>query len=247
MTCGKKHGANCPTAATKVDPTEVDGRSRCIHAYCDQPLGGDGTCLDGHPQDRRDVGMMVFRAEASTGELVVVQVSTALSDVAATEHARVQVWEKLAAQGAAEAVERVELEWLEPLTAIVEPEESFVGGVAPSDAPVQTFAAFCVARGRPELISVPQEASLHRGSHHVSGAAARRAKRRQEQELALWAADRATLLHQYQQLLAAGQVRQPSRTERLIEKARGHPDRQDVQAARRILQRQGIAWQEVTL
>lgn len=249
MTCGDKFNKNCPTGGSRVDPTEVDGRARCIHAHCGLPLWGDGTCLAGHSQEQREAGVRVFRTGAGEGQFVIVEVPTAVPDVAAGELARVKAWEQLAAQGDESPDTRVALEWLEPLTQSVEIEEGFAGASGSPDKAItkQTFNEFCVARGRPDLLAVPQDASLHRGSHHVSGAAARRAQRRQEQELALWAADRALLLYEYQQLLAAGQVRQPTREEQLIARARGHPDRQDVQAAQRILQRQGITWQEASV
>lgn len=247
MTCGDRFNKNCPTRGSKVTPAEVDGRARCIHAHCGQRLRGDGTCPSGHSQTEREVGVQVFHAGQTVGQLLVVTVPTTLPDIAAAETARVRAWEQLAAQGEDAAVERVEPDWLEPLTVPVEIEEGFIGGAAHEDCAAQTFEEFCVARQRPDLIAVPHDASLLSPSGHVSKVAERRAKKRSEQELALWAADRALLLYEYQQLLAAGKVRQPTRAEKLIQTARGHPDRQDVQAARRLLQRQGIAWQEAAV
>jgi hypothetical protein len=56
---------------------------------------------------------------------------------------------------------------------------------------------------------------------------------------------RETLRKEYQLKLEAGEVRPPTRTERLIMTANGHDDRGDVKAARRILEKQGIEWRNV--
>jgi len=46
---------------------------------------------------------------------------------------------------------------------------------------------------------------------------------------------RDALSNEYDRLVAAGEIRPPTRKERLERTAAGHPDRADVQAARRIL------------
>ena len=50
-----------------------------------------------------------------------------------------------------------------------------------------------------------------------------------------WLNRRCDLHDEYEQLIAEGMIRPPSRIEHLIETAQGHPDNKSVQAARRIL------------
>ena len=49
---------------------------------------------------------------------------------------------------------------------------------------------------------------------------------------------------QYNQEIELGAIRPSTRNERLIETAKGHPDNLSVQAARRILEKNGISWNE---
>lgn len=60
-----------------------------------------------------------------------------------------------------------------------------------------------------------------------------------DQELAT---QRAELRKQYDQKVASGELRQPSRVEQLVATANGHPDNASTQAARRLLKKQGIDW-----
>jgi len=46
----------------------------------------------------------------------------------------------------------------------------------------------------------------------------------------------------YDRLVASGAIRPPTRVERLVRTAQGHSDNQAVQAARRLLTKQGIRW-----
>ena len=48
---------------------------------------------------------------------------------------------------------------------------------------------------------------------------------------------------EYEAAVEAGDVRPPTRIERLKATANGHPDNASVQAARRILSKQGIPWE----
>lgn len=48
----------------------------------------------------------------------------------------------------------------------------------------------------------------------------------------------------YEEMYAKGDIRPPTRIELLLETASGHDDNLSVQAARRILERKGIAWTE---
>ncbi|MBW2559392.1 MAG: hypothetical protein JRE40_00910 [Deltaproteobacteria bacterium] len=54
---------------------------------------------------------------------------------------------------------------------------------------------------------------------------------------------REALRTEYQARVEAGELRPPTRTEQLIEAANGHPDNESTQAARRLLDKQGIGWQ----
>jgi hypothetical protein len=46
----------------------------------------------------------------------------------------------------------------------------------------------------------------------------------------------------YAQMLGMGYFREPTDAERLVTTARGHPDNQSVQAARRICTKRGVVW-----
>jgi hypothetical protein len=54
---------------------------------------------------------------------------------------------------------------------------------------------------------------------------------------------REKLRKEYAEKVAKGEIRPPSRTELLIATAQGHPDNESTQAARRLLERQGINWE----
>jgi len=54
---------------------------------------------------------------------------------------------------------------------------------------------------------------------------------------------REKLRAEYNEKVAKGEIRPPSRYEKLISTAQGNPDRDDVQAARRILDKKGISWE----
>ena len=53
---------------------------------------------------------------------------------------------------------------------------------------------------------------------------------------------REQLREEYAEKVRTGEIRPPSRIERLVQVARGHEDRQDVQAARRLLEKEGVDW-----
>jgi hypothetical protein len=55
---------------------------------------------------------------------------------------------------------------------------------------------------------------------------------------------RVQLREEYQAKVASGEIRPPTRNEKLIRTAQGNPDNESVQAARRILDKNGIKWQE---
>jgi len=55
---------------------------------------------------------------------------------------------------------------------------------------------------------------------------------------------RERLRNEYREKVEKGEIRPPTRIEKLIDTARGHPDNESTQAARRILEKRGIDWVE---
>lgn len=88
------------------------------------------------------------------------------------------------------------------------------------------------------------DAGLHRGSRNQSHAArARNIKNQADRDTQL-GQRRNALRDEYDAAVARGEVRPLSRTERLVQTARGHEDNESVQAARRLLEKQGVEWRE---
>ena len=85
-------------------------------------------------------------------------------------------------------------------------------------------------------------ATFTRSTANMSGAALKRAKNQHEAALHKWHIGRDKTRRQYAELVRTGRIHPPTRTQKLIRKARGHSDRQDVQAARRVLTRRGLCW-----
>lgn len=83
-------------------------------------------------------------------------------------------------------------------------------------------------------------ASFTRGTKGMSGAALRRAKASHQKLAAEWQAARDSARAKYAELLASGGIVQPTRTQMLIERARGHPDLESTQAAQRLCRKRGI-------
>ncbi len=78
---------------------------------------------------------------------------------------------------------------------------------------------------------------------HMSDAAHRRAMNRQVEESAQLSVKRETLRQEFAEKIKSGEIREPTRTEGLIQRANGHSDNASTQAARRICERRGITWQ----
>lgn len=100
-------------------------------------------------------------------------------------------------------------------------------------AAVQTFDEYSAARGVPA--TAPSDASTHKTSRNVSGAAKKRALARQAAEGATWSEQRAQAAADYAAEQAAGTIRPPSRAEQLAQIAAGHPDLESTKAAQRLL------------
>lgn len=126
MTCGKKHCANAPTEATKVDHAELDGRPRCIHAYCRAPLQGD-ECPHGHSQTTREAEVYVAFLGRQGEEPYTVEVPIVLDDAAAQEQAMRLVQAQIEAGGMWEQVEQIEFGSLETIAPVVAGTEAASG------------------------------------------------------------------------------------------------------------------------
>jgi hypothetical protein len=87
------------------------------------------------------------------------------------------------------------------------------------------------------------EAGLHRSSNNISRKVWQKKVDAQFDKDAEVVKKRAELRQEYQDKVAAGEIRAPSRFEELIKKANGHPDNEAVQAARRLLEKKGIDWE----
>jgi hypothetical protein len=96
-----------------------------------------------------------------------------------------------------------------------------------------TFDEFCRQRG---ISSTPPDfPELHRTPREPSKHTKRSTDKRVIAALDTWAADRERLRVEYDALLQSGEIIPLSRLERLQQIASGHPDRADVQAAKRLL------------
>lgn len=69
-------------------------------------------------------------------------------------------------------------------------------------------------------------------------------KKRLEEMLGMklnkWQKNRDKLREEYREKVKNGEIRPPTRIERLMQRAKGHPDKSSTQAARRILRKQGL-------
>jgi len=80
------------------------------------------------------------------------------------------------------------------------------------------------------------EFSLHRYPRRLSGSAQKAATRVLVQGMENWQSRRDQLRNEYRERVAKGEVRQPTRMEKLTRIASGDPENSAVQAAKRILQ-----------
>jgi soluble lytic murein transglycosylase-like protein/GNAT superfamily N-acetyltransferase len=83
------------------------------------------------------------------------------------------------------------------------------------------------------------EAGTHNPLGHLSSAQKRRIEQETSKRLAEHKVLQDELRQRYQNDVAAGSVRPPGRIEKLIAQAKGHTDNKSVQAARRLLEKQG--------
>ena len=86
-------------------------------------------------------------------------------------------------------------------------------------------------------------ASFIRSTANMSGIALRRAKKRHLEILTEWQAKRDAAQDEYARLVEIGEIVVPTHKQQLIQTAQGHPDRDDTQAARRLLDKRGITYE----
>jgi len=85
------------------------------------------------------------------------------------------------------------------------------------------------------------EAALHKNIQ--PGRAKEDALKRQAEKDSALIKRRDELREEYKAKVAAGEIREPTRTEALIKTANGHPDVEATQAARRLLKKRGVEWE----
>jgi hypothetical protein len=105
---------------------------------------------------------------------------------------------------------------------------------------VMTFEEFAAVNGASRLGI--GEAALHRSSNAKSATVHRKQVIAQFEKDAQLIALRDQLRHEFDCLVANGEIREPSPLESLKARANGHPDNQSTQAARRLLIKRGIDW-----
>ncbi len=89
------------------------------------------------------------------------------------------------------------------------------------------------------------EPALHRMPGQSAGHASReRNLRNQAEKDRAWMVRREELRQEYREKLALGEIRMPTRIERLKQVAAGRPDNESVQAARRLLAKKGIIFED---
>jgi len=86
-------------------------------------------------------------------------------------------------------------------------------------------------------------ASFIRSTANMSGIALKRAKKRHLEILTEWQAQRDAAQDEYARLVGTGEIVVPTHKQQLIQTAQGHPDREDTQAARRLLDKRGIMYE----
>ena len=110
-----------------------------------------------------------------------------------------------------------------------------------SEVKVMDVETFLAVNGA----SMPQNAALHRSSNKISRKVWSKMVDHQAAEARAVCDKRQELRKEYQRLVDKGEMRPPTRKERLMETASGHPDNESVQAARRlVLKYYGMQWDD---
>ncbi|MES1933281.1 hypothetical protein T35B1_11757 [Salinisphaera shabanensis T35B1] len=98
---------------------------------------------------------------------------------------------------------------------------------------VLDFEAFAIKRHA--AMTDLGEAALHKAHSRQSRRQRQRQLDAQQQRDQEWAVRRSQARDDYAAMIASGEIRKPTRRERLERTAQGHPDNPSVQAARRLL------------
>ena len=88
--------------------------------------------------------------------------------------------------------------------------------------------------------TTPHFASFASPAGHLSGRAKRAGSKHHAQLLADWQEEANRLRTEYRNKVQSGELEPKGRMARMMDKAKGHPDRSDVQAARRVLAKHGL-------
>ena len=109
-----------------------------------------------------------------------------------------------------------------------------------SPTPVMTEDEYLASKGYRD--SFYSEPVLHKGiqktAHHQERLSSINIEKNKT-----YLTERSAIKEEYQNLLDRGEIRQPTRIERIIKAANGHSDLESTQAARRIALAEGISWQ----
>lgn len=108
---------------------------------------------------------------------------------------------------------------------------------------IMTFEEYAARKGYGTLSY--SEVALHK----QPGATQKEIKKRANQEWEKskeWQKQRDKLKEEYNQKIVSGEIRPPTRIEQLIATAKGQEENESVQAARRLLKKQGIDWEVVS-
>jgi len=119
---------------------------------------------------------------------------------------------------------------------------SYLGGEKQTEIPImdeETYLAINGA-GRQDI----GEPALHKNKGNNSDKTWSKLVNAQAEKDRALIEKRQQLREEYAQKVALGELRPPTRTEKLIATANGHEDNPSVQAARRILEKQGIDWKK---
>lgn len=110
-----------------------------------------------------------------------------------------------------------------------------------TDIPVMTEEDYLSSKGYPA--SGFGEAALHKGVQKTARQQTRMVELQAEKDRN-YAEVRESLRKEYQEKLEKGELREPTTVEKMISTAKGMPELESTQAARRVLEKRGISWHE---
>ncbi len=110
------------------------------------------------------------------------------------------------------------------------------GGSGPD---VMTYEQFAAKSGAPGML---EEHGALRFPHGITERQQKKLRKANAAKLEAGITESKATREAYNQAIKSGQIRPPSRIESLMATAKGHSDNPSVQAARRILKKQGLSW-----